>query len=907
MRLREMMQRLQYLLRRQRFEDDVAEEMAFHRAMKEQEFEEDGHQPADAVIAARRSMGSIALAQDRVRDLWCPGWLQGIGQDCRLALRKLLVTKTVTAVAVLSLALGIGANTAMFSLVSSLLLRPLPIVAPERLVTVSSVTADHGGFPADWTYPVWEEIHRRTRLFDGAVAWSRSRFNLAPGGQAQFVTGLWVNGSFFSTLGVPPLLGGSFTDADDARGGRADGAVVMISYSFWQQRFGGAPDVVGRTLTLDKLPFKIVGVTPRSFFGLEVGETFDVVVPWGEEPLLHGQESCVDGRGNNCWMRIMARLRPGQTHQAATTALRAAQREIWDATISRSLRPEYREKYLAESFELLPASTGTSYLRQLYTRPLVALMVVVALVLLIACANVANVMLARGIARRPELSVRLALGASRWRLVRQLLIETLALAGTATAFGFGIAAWGSRLVAAELSTRPWDTVFLDLSIDWRVLLFTMGVAIATALLFGVAPAFLASRVAPIDAIKEQGRGASGDALGKLASGLVVAQVVVSIVLVVAAGLFVRTFTSLATRSLGFDRNQVLLVNIDAPQIAPAQRVAVYDHIRETVRSVPGVGAVAVSMVTPVGGMGLGPHMEVSGGVPVQGNMYGNNGVTNVVTPNWFETFGTPLLAGRDFTDRDRGGTPLVAIVNQTLAQKFLNGANPIGHTITLGTPGRAVTMDIVGVVADAVYTSVREPVPATVYTPLSQFYLSPNLLKSVSLSVRSRTGSPSALRSAVAAAIGRVDPDVSLTFRVLADQVNASLRQERLVATLSGFFGVLALLLAGLGLYGVTAYAVTRRRSEFGIRMALGAAPSGIVRLVLLRVALLVGAGVIVGTAVSLWASTYVASLLYGLAPHDPETLVGAALILAAVATVASWMPARRASRTDPAIALRCD
>jgi predicted permease len=709
-------------------------------------------------------------------------------------------------------------------------------------------------------------------------------------------------------VGVPAFVGGAFTEADDARGGRPDGAVVMVSYNFWQQRFGGAPDIVGRTLTLDRVPFRIVGVTPPGFFGLEVGETFGVVLPWGEEPLLHGRESCLDGRGNNCWLRIMARLRPGQTLQIATTALRAVQRQIWEATVPGNLRAEYRESYLTESFVLLAASTGTSYLRQLYTRPLVTVMVVVALVLLIACANVANVLLARGIARRHELSVRLALGASRSRLVRQLLIEAIVLTGTATAVALAIAFWGSRLLAAQLSTRS-TTVFLDVSMDWRVLLFTTSVAVTTALLFGVAPAFYTSRVAPMDAMKVHRRGATGAALGTLSSGLVVAQIVVSVVLVVAAGLFVRTFASLATRPLGFDRDHVLLVNLDAQQavVAPAQRVAMYDHIRDTVRSVPGVRAVAVSMVTPVGGMGLGPHIEVSGGVPVQGNAYGMNGVTNVVTPDWFETFGTPLIAGRDFTERDRPGSPRVAIVNQTLARKFLNSANPIGHTISLGTPGRSVTMDIVGVVADAVYSSVSEVVPATVYTPLAQFYLSPTLLASVNLSVRSRTGSPAMLRTAVAASVGRVNPDLSLTFRVLADQVNASLRQERLVATLSGFFGALALLLAGLGLYGVTSYAVSRRRTEFGIRMALGAPPSRIVQLVLWRVALLVGAGVTVGAIVSLWASKFVASLLYGLEPRDPGTFASAVIVLTLVAAFAAWVPARRASRTDPAITLRCD
>jgi putative ABC transport system permease protein len=380
-----------------------------------------------------------------------------------------------------------------------------------------------------------------------------------------------------------------------------------------------------------------------------------------------------------------------------------------------------------------------------------------------------------------------------------------------------------------------------------------------------------------------------------------------VVLMVAAGMFIRTFTALATRHLGFERDGVLLVAVDAQHAAvrPVQVVPLYDRIREAVRAVPGVGAVAISMVTPVGGFGLGPRLEVSGGVPVPGNVYGVNGVTNVISPGWFATFGTPMIEGRDFTDRDREGTPLVAIVNQALVRQFLNGASPLGHTITLTTPGHTVTMDIIGVVADAVYLSLREVVPATVYTPMAQFYMAPALLTSVSVSVRSKTGSPARLTKSVARAIGAVNPRLALTFRPLTDQIDASLIQERLVAMVSAFFGGLALLLAGLGLYGVTAHAVVRRRPEIGIRMALGAAPAGVIRLVLARVTWLIGAGVIVGAGVSLWASKFVASLLYGLEPRDPVTLVGAAVTLAAVGGVAGWLPAWRASRIDPAEVLR--
>jgi putative ABC transport system permease protein len=347
------------------------------------------------------------------------------------------------------------------------------------------------------------------------------------------------------------------------------------------------------------------------------------------------------------------------------------------------------------------------------------------------------------------------------------------------------------------------------------------------------------------------------------------------------------------------------MNAQRAPIDPAQRAATYERVRDVVRALPGVSAAAVSMVTPVGGEGLIVHVEVVGGMQVTDNASGTNAFTNVVTPGWFDTFGTPIIAGRDFTGRDRSGTPLVAIVNQALARKFLNGASPIGRTITLTAVARSVPMEIVGVVADAVYLSLRETVPPTVYTPLTQFYLSPALLTAVNLSVRSGGGSPLLLTKSVAAAIGAVNPQLAYTFRPLANQLDASLTQERMVALLAGFFGALALLLAGLGLYGVTAYAVARRRTEIGIRMALGAAPAGVVRLVLSRVSLLVGLGVIVGGGISLLASKFVATLLYGIEARDPVTLLGAAVTLALVGTVAGWLPAYRASRIDPAEVLR--
>ena len=826
-------------------------------------------------------------------------------QDLRLAVRALRATPIVTAVAVLSLALAIGANTAIFSLVDSLLLRMLPVRDPARLVLVTEGVMTR---PRAWSYPVWQQIHQRRELFERAAAWSFTRFNLTSSGETQFVDGLWASGSFFETLAVPALLGRTFSDADDRRGGGADGPVAVISYGFWQRHFGGAGDAVGRSIQLDGVTFTIVGVMPPDFFGAEVGRTFDVAVPVGDEPLIRGRDTFLDTSGTT-FLTLMARLGPEQSLDAATAALRRAQSQIREATLGDIGRLGSRqavERYLKEPLTLLPAATGSSDLRLRYERPLLTIMVVAALVLLIACVNIANVSLARATARRHELSVRLALGASRWRLARQLLAESFVLSGTGAVCGLVIALWSSRALVRLLST-PANPVFLDISIDGHVLAFTLAITAVTTLFFGTAPAFRASGVAPMDALKEQGRTSVGQTRSAMTDWLVVVQVALSLVLVVAAGLFVRTFLLLTERPLGFEAGPVLVVGIDIGRatIDPAERVPLYDRARDAVRALPGVAEAALSLTTPLGTGQFTPRMEMAGGPApeTQGPVWGN-----LVSPGWFGTFGTPLIAGRDLADRDRKGAPRVAVVNQAFARKLAGGDNPIGRVFTLypRTPISLGPIEIVGVVADAIYTSRRAPAPPTYYLPLAQFdYLAEIGIRSVNLSVKAKTDSPMMLTRSVATALVSVNPRLALTFRPLAEQVDMSLTQERVMALLAGAFGALALLLAGFGLYGVTSYAVSRRRAEIGIRMALGAAPAGVVRLVLSRVAFLVGSGVIVGAAVSLWVSPLLRTLVYGLEPSDPFTLAVAAGILAAVGASASWLPAWRASRIDPADVLR--
>ena len=821
--------------------------------------------------------------------------------DLRDAFRSLKATPIVTAVAILSLALGIGANTAIFSILDSLLLRTLPVHEPNRLALFS--VGDDNTY---LTNPIWEQIRSHEGRFGGVMAWSSTRFNLAQSGPTEMVDGIWASGRYFDVLGVPALLGRTFVADDDRRGGGKDGPVTVISYGFWQRKYSGAADVIGRSVTIDRLPFTIVGVTGPEFFGAEVGRTFDVAIPVGTEPLIRGKQSALDRR-SNWWLNILVRLQPGQTLEAASTTLRSVQPQVRDATMPENWRPEDRKDYLKEPFQLASAATGNSGLRNRYRTPLTTIMVVVALVLLIACANIANLLLARATARQHEMSVRIAIGASRMRLVRQLLAESLLLSGCGAALGLLIARWGSQLLVRQLSTST-NRVFLDLGLDWRVLGFTTLIAVGTALLFGMAPALRASRVHPGDALREQGRGVATDRRFGMGNILVVLQVALSLVLVIAAGLFMRSFTSLANMNLGFDRDPVMIVTVNARQLAlePADRAPFFERVRESTQIVPGVVSAAVSVVTPVSGSSWQFLVEIPGRPDLSERERGVH--VNLVSPDFFRTMGTRLIAGRDFTSADRKGAPDVVIVNEAFAKKFFNGENPVGRIIKQPPfPDRpGTTHTIVGYAQNAVYRSMRQEIPPTTYLPLPQYREPPT---AVSLSVRAGGGSPTLLIKPLADALTGVNKDLAITFRPLAEQVNAALIQERVVAMLSGFFGALSLLLAGLGLYGVTSYAVNRRRAELGIRMALGAAPGGVVRLVLQRVALLVGMGIVLGVVLGVtagvMASKFLVTLLYGLPPKDPLTFGVASVVLAGIGALAGWIPARRASRIDPAAILR--
>lgn len=889
--------------------EDLEEELQGHLRMATDDRVERGETPAEASASARREFGNIGLVGEVTRDMWGFGWLERLVRDVQYACRGLLHNRVYACAAIVTLALGIGATTAIFSILDSLLLRALPGRDPGRLVMLSG----RGGNDATtykgitWTYPIWDEIRRRPDLFETAGAYSTVQFDLAPSGETETVEGLWTSGQFFDLLGVKPLLGRTFRDEDDRRGGGLEGPVGVISYGFWQRRFGGAADVIGRRITIDRssVAVHIVGVTPPQFFGPEVGRGFDVALPFGALDVLSSERpSRLDAR-QSWWLSIVGRLRTDQTMASATAALRAVQPQIRTATMPETYRPKDYASHIRQPFSLVPAAAGFSDLRSQYERPLAVLMAIVVLVLFVACANVANLQLARASARRHELGVRRALGASRLRLARQMLVESLVVAAAGAALGLVIARWGSALLLHQLSNSV-STTSLDLRLDGRLLGFATAVATATAILFGLVPALRAARVDAGDTLRHE-RGIAGAGRNFVGHGLVVAQVGLSLVLVIGAGLFVRSFTALARVDLGIDTDRVLAVEVrGARAMPPDERSAFLERVQQAAASVAGVQYASLASVAPVSGRRNTTPLRPPG-TPMTDEARDVH--LNDVGPEWFASLGIRMVAGRDFSASDGAGQRPVVIVNKTFAKWYFGDANAIGRAV----PGpafdgqRIVTRDatVVSVVQDSVYRDVREPAPPTVYHPFAQM-LRPGLRPAAGyLFVRSAHGSPIAVARGVVSAIAKLDPTLALRVRRMRDQVDAAATQERLVAMLSAFFGLLALLLAAVGVFGVTAYAVNRRHAEIGLRMALGASQANVVRLVLGRVLVLVAVGLAAGGAASFWASRFVEALLFGIEPHDPMTFAGAALVLAVVGLLAAAVPAWRASRIDPTTVMR--
>jgi predicted permease len=881
--------RLANVLRSHRVSTDIEREMAFHMAERADDLVAAGMSEADARREARRRFGNPSVQKERTRDADVMTWLESVGADVRYALRALRASPGFALVATLSLGLGIGANTAIFSLLDAVVLRTLPVEHPEELVAITLGTGDKASTVV--TNPIWEQIRDRQDVFSGVFAYGSTTFNLASGGEVRRATGVWVSGDYFSTLGVRPAMGRLLTRTDDVRGCPP---VAVLGYGFWQTAFGGSREAIGKTISLDRTPHVIVGVTGPGFSGITVGEASQVFVPLCLRPGL-------DAR-SNWFAHIIGRPKPGVTPSQVAARASALAPAVFDATVPEKWGVAQKAEYRKNTLGVRSAANGLSYVRRQYQRALTVLMAAVALVLLIACANVANLLLARAAVRGREMAIRLAIGAARRRLVRQLLTESVLLAGLGALVGIAFARWGNAVLVGLLS-RSTDPISLDLGVDAKVLTFTLIVAVTTGMLFGLAPAWRGTRVDPQVALKANGRGiAEGHSRFTMGKALVVGQIALSLVLVIGAGLLLGSFRKLTTLDPGFQREGVLVVNVDLENsgYGAAMYGAVHRDLLTRFRAMPGVLAAAASDITPISGTLWNDIIKVDG--YVEKSMEDNLVYFNEVTDRFFDAMGTPLLAGRDFDERDRPTSPPVAIVNETMARKFFRGASPLGKQYrvvlhdSLGPP-----IDIVGVVKDAKYRELREDILPTVYLAKAQ---NPKASAYAEYELRT-TGPAAALIPGVKRTIATVNKSIAVELTPLSQQLDASLTRDRLLATLSGFFGALALLLAVVGLYGTLSYSVARRRNEIGIRIALGAAQRRVMQLVLTEVARMVIVGVALGAVIAVMSTRLVTSLLYGLSPSDPATMIASVVVLAAVALGAGALPAWRASRVDPITALR--
>ena len=825
--------------------------------------------------------------------------------DLRYGARQLRLNPAFAAVAVLSLALGIGANTAIFQLVDAVRLRTLPVENPQQLAYIDFA---RGSMRSGWfstrsarlTYTQWDLIRKQQQAFSGTLAWSATRFNLANGGESRYAAGLYVSGGFFRVLGVQPILGRGFSPEDDQVGCGSPGAVV--SYAFWQGELGGDPGVLGRSVMLDGRPFPVVGVTGPAFYGVEVGNRYDVAVPLCADSLLSQDNASRIPNRQAWWLSAIGRLKPGWSIERAAAHLQAISAGITQESLPPTYRPDDAKRYLANKLTATAGGTGVSQLRREYEQPLWLLLATTGLVLLIACANLANLLLARASVREREIAVRQAIGASRGRLVAQLLSESLLLSILGTALGVFLAQALSRGLIAFLST-PGDSLFLGLGLDLRVLAFTAAIAVATCLLFGLLPALRATRIAPAAAMRMGGRGlTAGRERFSLRRALVVAQVALSLVLLVGAMLFVGSLQKLLKVDPGFRSEGVVVAELDLrkPQFAKQRYPELYRELLERLRGRPGVISAAQVGFTPVSGSGWNEMVRTPGSREAYRESFFNR-----VGPGYFHTMGTALLAGRDFDERDTLNSPKVAIVNEAFARKFFGDANPVGRTYQLpGPPGKGDRVfQVVGLVRNTKYYEIREDFLPIAFLPMTQ---DDDPGPGATFVVRTASPAGDVFRQ-VKAAVAEVHPQIWIHFTVLSRQLGESLTRDRLMATLAGAFGLLAGLLATLGLYGVMAYMVARRQNEIGIRMALGADGGRVLRLILREAVLVLSVGLAIGIGLSLWAGRAAGTMLFGLKSWDPLALGGAALLLSAVALVASYAPARRASRVDPMDALRVE
>jgi predicted permease len=891
------------LVRRSRVESEMDAELRSHIEAYADDLIRSGVPREEALRQARLEFGGIQRVKEECRESRGITFIETLRQDIRYGFRTLRKSPSFTLVTVLTLALGIGANAAIFSVLNGVLLKMLPVGEPARLVQLEETyQGDAFNF---FSYASYVHLRDDNHVFSDLFAWANRPMNLSTHDDVEPIKGLFVTGNYFAGLEVSSLIGRTIQPSDDKP---ESTPVAVLSYSAWQGRFGADPGAIGQTIVLERVPVTIVGVAPPSFFGAEVGHSFDIAVPLSLQPRLNPDRPFL-ARVDAQWLRVMARLGSGVSQQQA----RAQCTVLWPQ-ILREIDPKHI--YGAHKFgiQLDPASTGLSQLRDDYSRPLFILLGIAGFVLLIACGNVANLLSARARARERELAVRFALGASRWRITRQMLTECMLLCALGSASGLLLASWGARALIRLLSVTGLHTVTLDISFDGRVLLFAASVGLVALLASGVIPALKASSAGMQSSLRG-GQFLTGRTQ-RLNRGLVSAQVALSLPLLLGASLFVRSLHNVLAVDTGFNREGVLMAHINPARAGySGDRLAsLYQQVLERLQSEPGVHAATLSTYPPLTGGG-GTFFSVSNmsidGHPIpttkDGNVY-----LNVIAPDFFETLGIPFLSGRDFSRFDNARAPRVVIISEALATQFFPHENPIGHTIqvteteaekNVPPPPDSEPAEIVGVVKTMKYETLRESPHYIVFETYAQ-----DIQNSGSVYVEARVADVARMTSLVREEVAGVARQVPIDDTVtLNDWMNQFLVRDKLMAAFAGGFGVLATLLAAVGLYGLVAYAVGQRTREIAVRIAFGAKRADVLRLFLHDAGLFVLIGVAVGIPLALALARLLVHLLFEVSPFDLRTMLFAVGILIATALAAAYIPGRRATRVDPVNALRCE
>jgi putative ABC transport system permease protein len=891
-----LIRRLFNAARDERLSRDIGREMEFHIREHADALMARGVSERDAMLAARRRFGNATYQSERTRDADIIAWVDSVKADIRYAMRALRRAPAFTAVAVLSLGLGIGANTAIYSLLDAVVLRSLNVPHPDELVILTLSDTKSSAY---FTNPLWEQVRDNATGFTAIAAFGETPFNTAEGGEVRRVRGQWVSGDYFRVFAVQAALGRVLAPGDDVRGCPA---TAVLGYDFWQSEYGGRGDIVGASLSLEGKPFQIVGVASSSFGGPEVGYVPQVYTPICAQAIMTSQAQLA--ARSRWWLRVIGRRDPNLTLVALRARLKSLAPTLYAATVPPDWSAEGKIDYQKRTMNVFPAPEGVSAVRERYTMALKVMMGAVTLLLLITCANVANLLLARAATRQREVAIRLAIGAARARLVRQLLTESALLALVGAIAGLFVARWGTTALVSLISTNA-SPVSLDLALNVRVLAFTAFIAAVTVAIFGLVPAWRGTRVSPQVAMKAGGRGlAEGHSRFTVGKSLVVAQVALSLTLIVGAGLLVGSLRNLRGMDPGFTSEGVLMVNANFRRtgLEGDTRRAAQREALDRIRALPGVRLAASADLTPVGGSSWNDFLYVDGFTPTSTE----DGLVwfNEVGDEYFATLDIRLIVGRDFDRTDVPNGPRTAILSHSLATKFFGDTSAVGRRFrTKRGDTFSDYYTVVGVVEDAKYRSLRETNSGTVYLPGSQ-----NTEGAPYMNIVMRAdGNSLPLVPAVKRAIAAVHRGITLEITTMDAQLAASLSRERMLAVLSAIFGSVALALSMLGLYGVMTYTVARRRNELGVRIALGADGARLLQMVLLDVARVALIGLVLGAAGALAAGRLLDAFLFGLEPADPAVLGGASALLLAVALLAGLLPALRASRADPVAALRED